>query len=69
MFEIVMYGNDLNITRESGSFGLSIGITQGCHTDPDHGYCYGFYDGTKILFRMYVDTDSRKWWNFPIYSL
>lgn len=68
MFEIEMYGNDLNITRESGSFGLSIGITQGCHTDPDHGYCYGFYDGTKILFRMYEDTDARKWWNFPNYS-
>lgn len=68
MFEAEMYGNDLNITRESGSIGLSIGITQGSALDPDNGFCYGFYNGTRILFRMYEENDKRKWWNFSNYG-
>lgn len=68
MFEAEMYSNDLNITRESGSIGLAIGITQGSGLDPDNGFCYGFYDGSRILFRMYEDDDKRKWWNFPTYG-
>lgn len=68
MFEAEMYGNDLNITRESGSIGLSIGITQGSALDPDNGFCYGFYNGTRILFRMYEEGDKRKWWNFTNYG-
>lgn len=68
MFEAEMYGNDLNITRESGSIGLSIGITQGSGLDPDNGFCYGFYNGTRILFRMYEEGDKRKWWNFSNYG-
>lgn len=68
MFEAEMYSNDLNITRESGSIGLSIGITQGSGLDPDNGFCYGFYDGTRILFRMYEEGDKRQWWNFPTYG-
>lgn len=68
MFEAEMYGNDLNITRESGSIGLTNGITQGSGLDPNNGFCYGFYNGSRILFRMYEDDDARKWWNFSKYT-
>ncbi len=68
MFEAEMYSNDLNITRESGAIGLSVGITQGSGLDPDNGFCYGFYNGSRILFRMYEESDARKWWNFSTYG-
>lgn len=68
MFEAEMYSNDLNITRESASIGLSNGITQGSGLDPENGFCYGFWNGSRILFRMYEDDDQRKWWNFSTYT-
>ncbi|MCM1501118.1 MAG: RagB/SusD family nutrient uptake outer membrane protein [Bacteroidales bacterium] len=70
MFEVEFYGNGVtDKTNESGKVGLYLGVTQMLATDPDVPYAYGWYDGTKILFRLYdEENDARKWWNFADYS-
>lgn len=68
MFEVEFWGNDLNTTRESGALGLTIGVSQSEARDPNFGFCYGFYGGTKLLYRLYEDQDERKWWNFADYG-
>lgn len=69
MFEVEFYGNGVaDKTSESGRLGLHLGITNMLNSDPDVPYAYGWYDGTKILFRLYEDVDARKWWNFADYT-
>lgn len=68
MFEVEFYGNGLDKTNESGKVGLYLGISQGNQTDSDVPFAYAWYDGTRILFKMYEDKDARKWWNFGDYS-
>ena len=64
MFEVEFYGNGLDKTNETGRVGLYLGISQGNLTDPDYPFAYAWYDGTRILFKMYEEKDMRKWWNF-----
>lgn len=68
MFEVEFYGNGLDKTNESGRVGLYLGISQGNQTDPDYPFAYAWYDGTRILFKMYEEGDARKWWNFGDYK-
>lgn len=68
MFEVEFYGNGLDKTNESGKVGLYLGISQGLQTDPDTPFAYAWYDGTRILFKMYEEEDARKWWNFGDYT-
>lgn len=68
MFEVEFYGNGLDKTNETGKVGLYLGISQGLQTDLDAPYAYAWYDGTRILFKMYAEEDARKWWNFGDYS-
>jgi len=68
MFEVEFYGNGLDKTNEAGRVGLYLGISQGNTTDSDVPFAYAWYDGTRLLFRMYEEKDNRKWWNFGDYS-
>lgn len=68
MFEVEFYGNGLDKTNESGKVGLYLGISQGNQTDSDIPFAYAWYDGSRILFKMYEEKDARKWWNFGDYS-
>lgn len=68
MFEVEFYGNGLDKTNETGRVGLYLGISQGNLTDPDYPFAYAWYDGTRILFKMYEEKDTRKWWNFGDYK-
>lgn len=68
MFEVEFYGNGTEKTNETGKVGLYLGISQGNTTDPDVPFAYAWYDGTRILFRMYEEKDVRKWWNFGDYK-
>lgn len=67
MFEVEFYGNGLEQTNETGRLGLYNGVQQQNASD-DHPYAYGFYDGTKYLFRLYEANDARRWWNIADYS-
>lgn len=67
MFEVEFYGNGLEQTNETGRLGLYNGVQQQNATD-DYAYAYGFYDGTKYLFRLYEENDARRWWNIADYS-
>lgn len=67
MFEVEFYGNGLEQTNETGRLGLFNGVQQTRESD-DHPYAYGFYDGTKYLFRLYEEDDARRWWNIADYS-
>lgn len=68
MFEVEFYGNGLDKTNESGKVGLYMGISQQTTTDPDVPRAYAWYHGTKLFFKMFDDTDARKWWNFADYK-
>ncbi len=68
MFEVEFYGNGTEASNESGRVGLYNGVTQSISTDPDVPFAYGWYDATKILLRLYDDTDNRKWWNCADFS-
>ncbi len=70
MFEVEFYGNGVaDKSNESGKVGLYMGVTQMLTSDPEVPYAYGWYDGTKILFRLYDEEgDARKWWNFADYT-
>lgn len=70
MFEVEFYGNGVtDKSNESGKVGLYNGVIQMLTSDPDAPYAYGWYDGTRILFRLYDEEgDARKWWNFSDYS-
>jgi len=68
MFEVEFYGNGLDKTNESGKVGLYMGISQQTTTDPDVPRAYAWYQGTKLFFKMFEDTDARKWWNFADYK-
>lgn len=70
MFEVEFYGNGTEQSNETGKLGLYLGVSQGNKLDPDVPYAYAWYNGTRILFRLYGedDTDQRKWWNFADYS-
>lgn len=69
MFEVEFYGNGVSDkSNESGKVGLYLGVLNMCTTDEDVPYAYAWYDGTRILFRLYEDGDARKWWNFADYS-
>lgn len=68
MFEVEFYGNGMDKTNETGKVGLYLGISQGNTTDPDAPFAYAWYDGTRILFKMYDENDARKWWNFGDYK-
>ena len=59
MFEVEFYGNGMDKTNESGKVGLYLGISQGLQTDPDTPFAYAWYDGTRILFKMYEEEDAR----------
>lgn len=67
MFEVEFYGNGQDQTNEAGRVGLYIGVTQQTASD-EYPYAYGLYDGTKYLFRLYEDSDNRKWWNIADYK-
>ena len=67
MFEVEFYGNGQDQTNEAGRLGLYNGVTQQTASD-DYPYAYGLYDGTKYLFRLYQETDARRWWNIADYK-
>lgn len=68
MFEVEFYGNGLDKSNESGYLGLYLGIMQGVQTDQDAPFAYAWFDGTRILLKMYENNDVRKWWNFADYK-
>ncbi|MBB4043645.1 RagB/SusD family nutrient uptake outer membrane protein [Bacteroides reticulotermitis] len=68
MFEVEFYGNGLDKSNESGYLGLYLGIMQGVQTDQDVPFAYAWFDGSRILMKMYENNDVRKWWNFGDYK-
>lgn len=69
MFEVEFFGNGVSTdTDEAGMVGLYLGVMNMCTTDPDVPYAYGWWDGSRILFRLYEENDARKWWNFADYT-
>lgn len=67
MLEVEFYGNGLDQTNETGRLGLFNGVQQQAVSE-NYPYAYGFYDGTKYLFRLYEEQDERRWWNITDYK-
>lgn len=66
MFEVEFYGNGQGQSDEAGVLGLFNGVQMQKNSD-EYPYAYGFYDGTKYLFRLYEEDDARRWWNIADY--
>lgn len=67
MFEVEFYGNGQDQSDEAGVLGLFNGVQMQKNSD-EYPYAYGFYDGTKYLFRLYEEEDARRWWNIADYK-
>ena len=67
MWEADFSGNGLDIYKEEGRVGNTVGIAYSASNHPDTGYSYGFINATAKLYNLYGEGDLRRDWAISPY--